>query len=129
MGKREVSSSKDLALPLFITGSPFLSSVPLRERLVYRLRWVTLGYHYDWDSKTYHPAHHTPFPSDLAALSQLLAAASGWEGFRAEAGIVNYYHMDSTLSPHTDHSERDITAPLVSIRLVQCVSEYESGLQ
>lgn len=98
--------------------STFCSSSPLKERLVYRLRWVTLGYHYDWDSKTYHPSHHTHFPQDLAALSQLLVAASGWEGFRAEAGIVNYYHMDSTLSPHTDHSEPDITAPLVSIRLV-----------
>ena len=96
----------------------FASSIPLRERLVYRLRWITLGYHYDWNSKTYHPDHHTPFPPDLATLSQLLATASGWEGFRAEAGIVNYYHMDSTLSPHTDHSEKDITAPLVSIRLV-----------
>lgn len=116
MGKREVGG-KGLSLPLFIAGSAsVVSSIPLRERLVYRLRWVTLGYHYDWDSKTYHPAHHTPFPEDLAALSQLLVSASGWEGFKAEAGIVNYYHMDSTLSPHTDHSEIDITAPLVSIR-------------
>ena len=36
--------------------------------------------------------------------------------FTAEAGIVNYYHLDSTLSGHTDHSERDLSLPLLSIR-------------
>ena len=36
--------------------------------------------------------------------------------FLAEAGIVNYYHLDSTLSGHTDHSERDLSHPLLSIR-------------
>ena len=36
--------------------------------------------------------------------------------FRAEAAIVNYYHLDSSLSGHTDHSEKDLTQPLLSIR-------------
>ncbi len=36
--------------------------------------------------------------------------------FKAEAAIVNYYHLDSTLSGHTDHSERDRNKPLLSIR-------------
>jgi len=30
---------------------------------------------------------------------------------------VNYYHLDSTLSGHTDHSEKDLSIPLLSIRL------------
>ena len=38
--------------------------------------------------------------------------------FRAEAGIVNYYQLGATLSGHTDHSEDDLTAPLISIRSV-----------
>jgi len=29
---------------------------------------------------------------------------------------VNYYHLDSTLSGHSDHSERDLSHPLLSIR-------------
>ncbi|CAI8052202.1 Nucleic acid dioxygenase ALKBH1, partial [Geodia barretti] len=39
--------------------------------------------------------------------------------FLAEAGIVNYYHLDSTLSGHTDHSERDLSHPLLSISFGQ----------
>ena len=38
--------------------------------------------------------------------------------FKPEAGIINYYHLDSTLSGHTDHSEFDLTAPLFSLRYV-----------
>ncbi len=34
---------------------------------------------------------------------------------KAEAAIVNYYHMNSTLCAHTDHSEYDaLTKPLLS---------------
>ena len=29
---------------------------------------------------------------------------------------MNFYHVDSTLSGHTDHSERDLSHPLLSIR-------------
>ena len=37
--------------------------------------------------------------------------------FVPEAAIVNYYHLDSTLSGHTDHSEKDLSIPLLSVRL------------
>ena len=30
---------------------------------------------------------------------------------------MNYYHLDSTLSGHTDHSEKDLSIPLLSVRL------------
>ena len=56
------------------------------------------------------------FPADLAALSRYMAAALGYEDFSAEAAIVNYYHLDSTLAGHTDHSEKDMSAPLFSFR-------------
>ena len=29
---------------------------------------------------------------------------------------MNYYHLDSSLSGHTDHSEKDLTQPLLSLR-------------
>lgn len=32
---------------------------------------------------------------------------------------MNYYHMDSTLSGHTDHSEKDLSHPLVSLSFGQ----------
>lgn len=84
--------------------------------LQYKLRWVTLGYHHNWDTKHYDSHHQSPFPSDLAKLTQFILAAVGFPEFSAEAAIVNYYHLDSTLSGHTDHSEKDLTAPLISIR-------------
>ena len=53
---------------------------------------------------------------DVHLLSGYIAEALGFGQFRAEAAIVNYYHMDSTLAGHTDHSEIDLEAPLFSIR-------------
>ena len=41
----------------------------------------------------------------------------GWKDYNAEAAIVNYYPTSSTLNPHTDHSERNLSAPLISISL------------
>ncbi|XP_036697762.1 nucleic acid dioxygenase ALKBH1 isoform X3 [Balaenoptera musculus] len=84
--------------------------------LLEKLRWVTLGYHYNWDNKKYSADHYTPFPSDLAFLSEQVAAACGFQGFRAEAGILNYYRLDSTLGIHVDKSELDHSKPLLSFR-------------
>ncbi|KAF5900785.1 nucleic acid dioxygenase ALKBH1, partial [Clarias magur] len=82
--------------------------------LLEKLRWVTLGYHYNWDTKTYSPDHFTPFPEDLHCLSHKIAAACGFPGFNAEAGILNYYRSDSSLGIHVDESEHDHTQPLLS---------------
>ena len=55
---------------------------------------------------------------DLAELSQVLMKCLGLaDHFRAEAAIVNYYPMDATLGGHTDHSEPNMEAPLLSISL------------
>eukprot|EP00118_Oscarella_pearsei_P015658 m.142697 g.142697 ORF g.142697 m.142697 type:complete len:339 (+) comp38367_c0_seq2:179-1195(+) len=79
-----------------------------------KLRWVTLGYHYDWDRKIYHKERVSEFPQDLSALSLFMVEALGFEKYQPEAGIVNFYHMDSSIAGHTDHSEYDLTAPLIS---------------
>ena len=55
-------------------------------------------------------------PEDLTYLSKYVASCLGSDDFSAEAAIVNYYHLDSTLSGHTDHSEFDLKAPLISFR-------------
>ncbi|XP_033101170.1 nucleic acid dioxygenase ALKBH1-like [Anneissia japonica] len=95
-----------------------LHSIWGNEELIKRLRWVTLGYQYDWTNKLYYADDHVPFPADLAALAKYFASKLGFMNFEPEAGIVNFYHMDSTLGGHTDHSEYDMEAPLFSIRLV-----------
>ena len=100
-----------------------------------KLRWATLGYHHDWDTKVYSENNRGEFPSDLASLSAgIVKALGGDQQYRAEAAIINYYPVNSSLSGtlwplsvcesltslppgHTDHSEVNLEAPLVSISL------------
>nr|XP_020471358.1 nucleic acid dioxygenase ALKBH1 isoform X2 [Monopterus albus] len=89
------------------------------KTLLERLRWVTLGYHYNWDTKTYSATHCTPFPADLHMLSFQISAACGFPGFNAEAGILNYYRADSSLGIHVDESELDHSRPLLSFSFGQ----------
>jgi alkylated DNA repair protein alkB family protein 1 len=67
-------------------------------------------------SQLYSEDSRGPFPQDLAMLCQYVARVVGFNDFSAEAAIVNYYHMDSTLAGHTDHSELNKEAPLFSFR-------------
>ncbi|TRY66581.1 hypothetical protein DNTS_009852 [Danionella cerebrum] len=89
------------------------------KTLLEKLRWVTLGYHYDWNSKTYSSEKYTAFPEELHLLSHKVAAACGFSGFKAEAGILNYYKADSSLGIHVDESELDHTRPLLSFSFGQ----------
>ncbi|CAF90957.1 unnamed protein product, partial [Tetraodon nigroviridis] len=111
---------------------PVLKTTPPVKRqpksLVERLRWVTLGYHYNWDAKTYSPDHHTPFPPDLHLLSHHIAAACGFPTFNAEAAILNYYHSDSSLGIHVDESELDHSHPLLSLSFGQSAIFLLGGL-
>lgn len=56
------------------------------------------------------------FPNDLSLLCSYFTKSLGFDNFNAEAAIINYYHLDSTLSGHTDHSEQNLEAPLISLR-------------
>ena len=93
------------------------TDAPTEPSLLSKLRWVTLGYHHNWDTKRYSQANRSPFPEGLTDLAQELAGRLGYGvGYRAEAAIINYYHRGSTLSGHTDHSEL-VVAPLFSVSL------------
>lgn len=75
----------------------------------------------------YAEENKNPFPDDLAELCDIFANYLGYKSFKAQAAIVNYYHMGSTLSAHTDHSEVNLEAPLFSFRLVYfCSFSLES---
>ena len=81
-----------------------------------------IGFHHDWDTKIYDPKDVSSFPSDLADLSKVLlfyASENLYEDYRAEAAIINYYPMDSSLGGHVDYSEPNKNAPLVSISIGQ----------
>jgi len=68
-------------------------------------------------------------PTELSGLTSVLAKALGFSDFKAEAAIVNYYRMNSTLAGHTDHSEMDVTAPLFSISFGQTAVFLIGGLR
>lgn len=86
-----------------------------REKLKSSMRWVTLGYHHDWDSKVYTEQMKHKFPDDLNSLSQYFAKVLKLDDYySAEAAIVNFYPFGTTLAGHTDHSEQNLDAPLFS---------------
>ena len=88
----------------------------VRKKLRNGLRWTTLGYHHDWNSKIYSEDKKNDFPNDLEAMIASIASVLGFEDFKSEAAIVNFYPLASTLAAHTDHSEVDLISPLFSIR-------------
>ncbi|KPI92569.1 Alkylated DNA repair protein alkB-like 1 [Papilio xuthus] len=88
-------------------------------KLLKKMRWTTLGYHHNWDTKIYSEDNKSVFPEDLGELCDCIAQYLGYEDFKAEAAIVNYYHLSSTLSAHTDHSEINLEAPLFSFSFGQ----------
>ncbi|XP_053553335.1 nucleic acid dioxygenase ALKBH1 [Bombina bombina] len=98
------------------------------KSLLEKLRWVTLGYHYNWDTKKYSPEHHSKFPPDLEELSRCVSLACGFNSFRPEAGILNYYHLDSSLGIHVDESELDHSSPLLSFSFGQSCIFLLGGL-
>lgn len=55
-------------------------------------------------------------PPRLLNLCSVVAKIVGFDSFQCQAAIVNYYHQDSTLAAHTDHSEPFAAAPLFSFR-------------
>ncbi|XP_042356312.1 nucleic acid dioxygenase ALKBH1 [Plectropomus leopardus] len=99
------------------------------KTLLDRLRWVTLGYHYNWDTKTYSANHYSPFPTDLHLLAFQITAACGFPGFNAQAGILNYYKTDSSLGIHVDESELDHSRPLLSFSFGQSAIFLLGGIR
>ena len=51
-----------------------------KESPLYRLRWVTLGYHYNWSTKEYNSDFVSPFPEDLGNLSSYIVHHAGFPG-------------------------------------------------
>lgn len=123
----ESTINSDLWLRSFIE-FPNLSRA---TQLLDRLRWITLGYHYDWDNKVYPPGCQSQFPTKcgdffksvaltmsevIGDRQDLLTQRSYYDNFIPEASIVNYYRKKTTMGFHIDDSEVSKRAPLISIR-------------
>ncbi|CAJ0928728.1 unnamed protein product, partial [Mesorhabditis belari] len=90
------------------------------------LRWTTLGVDYNWVTKEY-PFEKRQFPTELSRLAEFVCAIVGVGELKADAAIVNYYPPKSTLSPHQDRSERDLTRALVSVSFGQSAVYLTGG--
>lgn len=91
-------------------GKNMLKSTP-----IWNLRWATLGFHHNWDTRKYNKENKSVFPEDLAQMCSCIVDSLGFKKFRPEAAIINFYHSKSTLAPHKDDSEADLDRPLLSI--------------
>lgn len=90
-----------------------------REQILKRLRkvrWATIGQHYDWSSKLYTSIAHA-IPPKLVHFFSALAEELGFKNYRPEAGIVNCYQPKDTLSGHVDNAETSLEHPLFSLSL------------
>ncbi|KZS15086.1 AlkB [Daphnia magna] len=99
------------------------------DTILQKLRWATLGYHHNWDTKEYDENYRDKFPCDLSRLSTIIAKCVGFKTFTAEAAIVNYYSLDSSIGGHTDHSEKNHDAPLISVSFGQTAIFLLGGIE
>ncbi|XP_011299196.1 alkylated DNA repair protein alkB homolog 1 [Fopius arisanus] len=99
------------------------------DHLIPKLRWATLGYHHNWETKHYSENDKTKMPMDLNEMARVITKILGFDGYRAEAAIINFYRMNSTLAGHVDHSEDNLDAPLVSVSFGQSAIFLIGGLK
>lgn len=113
--------------PYLALSTPTLSPLPITT-LIHKLRWTSLGYPYDWFTKTYDLSsgpnnNPVPVPKLLDVLCRVLVKATeqqtGYPAstYKPEAGVINFYTPNSSLHSHQDRSEPNPTAPLISISL------------
>ncbi|KAK4511975.1 uncharacterized protein ATC70_003974 [Mucor velutinosus] len=102
-------------------------------QMLKKQRWVTLGYQYHWGTKKYNLDDPIPIPNDIYDLMKAVVTATEdigcqdaetpWKNqykgadFKPEAGIINFYQLQSTLMGHVDQSEINMEAPLISMSL------------
>lgn len=98
-----------------------VDSADLEKRFIRKIRWITLGYQYNWTTKEYSyddKDFNAQFPKDLSSWTKNAVKQLGFDSeYKPEAGIVNFYQPDDTLTGHVDRSEKNMTAPLVSMSI------------
>lgn len=67
-----------------------------------KLRWVTMGNHYNWSEKVYAERPAQALPSEIINVAKLISKTLKLGDMHADAVIINYYPDKATLSPHVD---------------------------
>jgi len=84
------------------------------NKFINQLRWVHMGYHFDYNVVDYKAKQYFGFPKDLATLTETIASVFKFPNYFAETGIINYYPPGSSMGGHTDHYEEALSQPLIS---------------
>ena len=80
--------------------------------------WVTDRTGYRYDGHDPQSGQRWPaMPDVFADLAAQAAARAGFDGFAADACLINRYEPGAKLSLHQDRNERDFSAPIVSVSL------------
>jgi len=90
-------------LQIFEPLNPHSNHKPLKmsQFLQKKLRWLTLGDQYNWNTRSYPSESPAPFPADIAALVTSLFEDS----FTPESGVVLLYSPKDYMPVHRDVSE------------------------
>lgn len=111
-----------LLTPRMKTGSEF--HVQLTNAGKYGWYSDETGYHY----ADVHPITKAPWPEMpwvIAKLAIELARGAGFDSFRPESCLINYYTDDGRLGIHQDRDEEALDQPVVSISLGDtCVFQF-----
>lgn len=123
--------ARSIEAPLLAALADVIAAAPFRHMVTpggYRMSvamtncgaagWVTdrSGYRYDpVDPET--GLRWPEMPAVFADLATRAASAAGFDGFVADACLINRYEPGARLSLHQDRNERDFGAPIVSVSL------------
>ena len=83
------------------------------EEWVRKIRWINLGLYYDWNTKSYDYNSDMLDFKFIQMLSRRVCEEIGLS-LNPEAGIINYYKLNDSLTGHIDRYEKDMSTPLVS---------------
>jgi alkylated DNA repair protein (DNA oxidative demethylase) len=94
----------------------------MRVRMVCLGRhWNALTYRYEATRADYDNAPVEPIPPDWVAMASSVAREAGFDGFRPDICLINYYDRDGRMGLHQDKDESrasiDAGLPVVSVSL------------
>nr|CCC89937.1 unnamed protein product [Trypanosoma congolense IL3000] len=82
------------------------------------MRWATVGFSYQWSSKSYSREKYSYFPQRLRDCVERITRLCGTSvPYEPQTSIVNYFPVGAMMMAHQDVSEEMLEQPLISMSL------------
>lgn len=91
-----------------------------KDTVLSKIRWITLGYQYNWTLRSYNRDEHVCFPAKLGNIcKELNESASNVTKFKldVQAAIINFYQSNSIMGGHQDDAEITKNHPVLSLSI------------